>query len=162
MNKIVVAGIIAWAFAVSGCAPPQSAQTAAATEQSTSIAQDGKVTLQSRDAPGLAGTWDGDYVGDNGFRGDTTLTLTAASADSVNGHFEYRWGSGNYDRHPDKGTITGTIKNGVLNFGSWALRLECDGEELILRTEQKLGGFPASLRWRKMTPPLRSEQAEAS
>ena len=88
------------AFALVGlaaCAPPQSAETtASAKANKVSSARDGRVLLQSRDAPGLAGKWSGEYTGQNGFRGQTTLTLTAASADSVDGVFEYRWGSGNY------------------------------------------------------------------
>lgn len=104
--------------------------------------------------------WSGEYTGQNGFRGSTTLTLKAASADTVDGYFEYRWGSGNYDRAPNSGTTTGTIaKDGTLTFfrGDWELRLERDGEKLVFQAEQKLGGFPVRLRWKKTTPPLPSE-----
>lgn len=149
------------AGALTACAPPQSAETTAAAEPAAVCTKrDGKVLLQSRDAPGLAGTWTGEYTGQNGFRGSTTMTLTAASADSVNGFFEYRWGSGNYDRAPNSGTTVGTIaKDGSLTFfgGDWQLRLEREGEKLVFRAEEKLGGFPVRLRWKKTSTPLKSE-----
>lgn len=158
MRQIFVTSVFVLTGALAACAPPQTAETTASTETaSTANASNGKVLLQSRDAQGLAGKWPGEYVGQNGFRGQTTLTLTAASADSVNGVFEYRWGSGNYHRHPSKGSITGVIKDGVLKFGSWDLRLERDGEKLTFRTEQKVGGSLSKLRWNKATPSLKSE-----
>ena len=163
MGKTVFSGLVIGIGLLAACAPPQSAETTASTETaSTNKASDGRVILQSRDAPGLAGKWKGEYTGQNGFRGQTSLTLTTASADSVEGFFEYTWGIGNYDRHPDTGTNSGVIKNGVLNFGSWDLRLERDGEKLTFRTEQTLGGFPTRLRWRKTTPPLPSETVGSS
>jgi len=137
-----------FAFALSlllaGCA-----HKAGSTAQQTS--ENGPIALKADDAKALVGTWEGTFVLDNGYKGETTLHVVSAVHGSVQVYYEFRWDQSGYDRYPaDEKTLTGFITDrGNLTIGDWDLWLAYKDGAYMFTGEETLGDRPGKLwYWR--------------
>lgn len=164
------------AFLATACAQPQAAKpvaaeapaesttTTAATPTDTAVdtsaatPADGAIKLTESDLDALLGKWSGEYKGQRGFRGQTTLTLTPKSIGTLGSVIEFYWGGGNYYRSPKQGVTAAMIRrDGVLFIDGWALSAERKGTTLYLKASETVSGYPTELTWKRTIPALPSE-----
>lgn len=116
------------------------------------------LALQAGDAPKLAGLWKGDFLMDNGWTGETHLTIGEAGPGKVTGVFEYFWDGGNQSRFPTKGALDGKISpDGTLTFGDWTLRPSRSGDRIVFKARERAWNRMGNLKWGKAVAPLPSE-----
>jgi hypothetical protein len=113
--------------------------------------ENGPIAMSPDDAKALVGTWEGTFVLDNGYKGDTTLHVVSAVHGSVEVYYEFRWDHSGYDRYPDgENTLTGYITDrGHLRIGEWDLWLAYKDGSYTFTGEEVLGDRPGKLwYWR--------------
>lgn len=135
---------IAVSLILAGCAHKPSSPAKLPSEN-------GPIALKADDTKALVGTWDGTFVLDNGYKGDTTLHVVSAAHGSVEVFYEFRWDHSGYDRYPDgEKTLTGFITDkGNLQIGAWDLWLNYKDGAYTFTGEETLGDRPGKLwYWR--------------
>lgn len=121
------------------------------TTSSAQTGENGPIALKPDDAKSLVGEWEGTFVLDNGYKGDTTLHVVSAVHGSVEVFYEFGWDHGGYDRYPDgEKTLTGYITDkGNLRIGEWDLWLAYKDGAYMFTGEETLGDRPGKLwYWR--------------
>lgn len=169
-RSIILSAILALTLAA--CAQPQAAkpvaaETPAESATTTAVAStdapattpaDGAIKLTESDLDALLGKWSGEYKGQRGFRGQTTLTLTPKSIGTLGSVIEFYWGGGNYYRSPKQGVTAAMIRrDGVLFIDGWVLNTEREGATLYLKASETVSGYPTELIWKRTVPALPSE-----
>lgn len=146
MRRLVAAMLFCLTFA--GCATES-------TESERVVADDGTIVLRPADTKALLGTWEGTFTLDDGFAGETTLTIVESAPGSVRAYFEFRWNPGGYERYPvGENTLSGAITSrGALSVGGWELWLSEEGADYRFTAYGNVGGKPGTLQWSRPAQP---------